>query len=146
MKQLSKQGVVQECQQAKPITVQEEDDMWNSGLLGDNMPEKLFNTLLYLIGIHFALHACDEHKALKTGAFGQLKVKVDPQSGVKFLKYTEHQSKAYQGGLKSIHDKPKVVRAFQNCDDPKRCIVHIFEKYLAKRPSHDLNCSCDLYF
>ena len=95
MKQLSKQGVVQECQQAKPITVQEEDDMWNSGLLGDNMPEKLFNTLLYLIGIHFALHACDEHKALKTGVFGQLKVKVDPQSRVKFLEYTEHQSKAY---------------------------------------------------
>ena len=39
--------------------------MWNTGLLGDDSPEKLVNTLLYLIGVHFALRACDEYKVLK---------------------------------------------------------------------------------
>ncbi len=95
MKQLSKHSVVRERQQAKPITIEEENAMWELGVLGDDTPEKLFNTLLYLISLYFALHACDKHKSLKTGTFGQLKVKVDPDSGKKFLEYTEHQSKAY---------------------------------------------------
>ena len=76
---------------------------------------------------------------------GQLKVKVDYESGCKFLEYTEHQSKTYQGGLKLLHNKPKVVCAFENIDNPQYCIVCIYEKYLAKHPSHDPKCSRDLY-
>ena len=71
MKQLSKHSVVRERQQAKPITIEEENAMWELGVLGDETPEKLFNTLLYLISLYFALHACDKHKSLKTGTFGQ---------------------------------------------------------------------------
>ncbi len=77
MKKLTKDGVICEYQQSKAISVEEEDMMWNTGLFGDNTPEKLVNTLLYLIGLHFALCACDEHKALKVGGFGQFKIKVD---------------------------------------------------------------------
>ncbi len=41
--------------------------------------------------------------------------------------------------------KPKIVHAFENVDNLEHCIVHIFEKYLAKRPSQDPKCSKDLY-
>ncbi len=40
---------------------------------------------------------------------------------------------------------PKVVRAYENTQQPEQCIVKIFEKYLAKHPSHDPKCSHDLY-
>ena len=106
--------------------------MWQTGLLGDDTREKLVNTLLYLIRLHFALHACDEHKALKVGSFGNFKIKVDYDTNMHYLEYTEHQSKNHQGRLKSLHDKPKVVRAFENKEQPQWCIVHIYEKYLAK--------------
>lgn len=64
--------------------------MWQAGILRDDTPEKLVNTLLYLIGIHFALHACDEHKSLKVGAFSQLKIKVNPETNLRYLEYVKH--------------------------------------------------------
>ncbi len=109
------------------------------------MPEKLVNMLFYLIGMHFALSACEEHKALKVGAWGQLKVKFDDQSQRKYLEYMEHRSKSFQGGFKSLHNTPKTVWAFENVDNPARCLVCIYKKYLAKQLSHDPKCSKDLY-
>ncbi len=82
MKQLSKQGVIRECQQAKPISVKEEDYLWNTGLLSDDTPEKLINMLLYLIGLHFALCECNEHKALKVGFYSQLRIKMHQESWI----------------------------------------------------------------
>ncbi len=116
IKKLTKDGVIHECQQSKPISVEEENMMWQTGLLGDDTPEKLVNILLYLISLYFALCACDKHKALKVGSFGQFKIKVDYKTNLHYLEYMEHQSKSYQGGLKSLYDKPKVVQAFENRD------------------------------
>ncbi len=132
MKELSKQGVIWERSQAKPISIDEEDKMWKSGLLSDDTPEKLVNTLLYLIGVHFVLRACEEHKALKVSGFSQFKLKFDYNSDIKYLEYTEHQSKNHQGRLKSLHNKPRVVCAFQNKENPEHYLVRLFEKYLAK--------------
>ena len=119
--------------------------MWKSGVLGDDTPEKLVNTLLHLVGMHFALWACDKHKALKVGAFSQLKIKVDPESQLCYLEYNEHRAKNHQGGIKSLHHKNKIVKAFENVEHPEQCIVRIFEKYMSKRPSMDPKCSFDLY-
>ncbi len=98
---------------------------WQTGLLGEDTLEQLFNTILYLIGLHFTLHAYDKHKNLCTGAYSQFKIKVDDK-GWKYLEYTEAQSKNFQGGLKNLHQKPKVVQAYENVDDPSHCIVHLF--------------------
>ncbi len=59
--------------------------------------------------------------------------------------YIEHSSKNNQGGLRSLHSKPKVVCAFENKEQPKCCLVCIFEKYVEKQLSHDPKCSKDLY-
>ena len=145
MKELSKEGVIRDWQQLQPISLQQEEHLWNTGLLGDDTPEKLVNTLLYLIGLHFALHACDEHKALKVGYYSQLRIKMDQESNRCYLEYTEKHSKNFQGSIQSLKSKPKVVRAFENLENSEYCIVHIFEKYLAKHPSQDPKCSKDLY-
>ncbi len=55
MKELSKNGVIRERNQAQLILFADEERIWQTGLLRDDTPEKLVNTLLYLIGIHFAL-------------------------------------------------------------------------------------------
>ncbi len=145
MKELSKEGVIREYQEAKAISIQDEEHLWQMGLLGDDTPEKLVNTLLYLMGLHFALRACDEHKALKVGYYSQLHTKMDHDSNRCYLEYTEKHSKSFQGGIQQLRDKPKVVYVFENVERPERCIVYIFEKYLAKRPSQDPKCSKDLY-
>ncbi len=145
IKQLSHQGVVCERIQAQPISLNEEENLWKTGLLGDDTPEKLVNTLLYLINIYFTLCACEEHKALKVSGLSQFKLKFDYDSDLKYLEYTEHQSKNHQGGLKSLHSKPKTVRAFENKEHPECYLIRIFKKYLTKHLSHDPKCSKDLY-
>ncbi len=64
MKELSSAGIIHHKKQAQPITLQQEKEMWQNGILGLNMPKKLVNMLLYLISVHFTLHVCDEHKNL----------------------------------------------------------------------------------
>ena len=59
---MSKEGKIAPYEKALPISVQEEEQLWSLGLLGDDSPTKLVDTLLYLLGIHFGLHAANEHK------------------------------------------------------------------------------------
>ncbi len=142
---LSKAGVVCNWLQAESISVDQENHMWNTGLLGEDAPEKLVNTKLYLIGVHFTLRTVNEHKNLHLGGLSQFKIKVDPQTDKQYLLYTEHSSKIHQGGLKDLHKKPKVVAAFENTENPECCIVHLFQKYCAKQPTHDPKCSTQFY-
>ena len=39
--------------------------MWKEGILGEDMPEKLRNTVLFLLGLNVTLHAIDEHYYLR---------------------------------------------------------------------------------
>ena len=143
MKQLSKEGKIAPRVKAVPISVQEEEILWASGHLGDDTPVKLVDTLLYLLGVHFALRAADEHKSLKVN--DQLKVLYDSEVGLKYLYYEENTSKCNQGGISSRTYEPKQGRAYENVVNSDRCVVRIFEKYLSLRPSHLPKCSTDLY-
>ena len=45
-------GKVNHC---TPISNQMEDKMWKEGILGEDIPEKLLDTVLFLIGVNFSL-------------------------------------------------------------------------------------------
>ncbi len=135
MKALAKEGYVQPWNQAIPITVKEEDILWEKGILGDDSPEVLVNTLMYLLGLYFALCGGDKHKALKVGHFAQIKLKYDDELDVKYLQYQPMQLKNYQGGIKDLNRKSKVVKAYKNLANPEWCVLHIFEKYMGLCPS-----------
>ena len=119
--------------------------LWEKGILGDKEPKQLMNTVLYLIGLHFALGAVDKYKSLKTGVYFQFKVKYDYSQNFKYLEYHEYSAKNNQGGLKSLNTKQKVAVTYENTANPEHCLVHLYELYLSKRPSHDPKCLHDLY-
>ena len=82
-----------------PIIHKEEDIHWEKGILGDQTPEVLVNTLMYLLEIHFTLHGGEEHQALKVGHFVQISLMYDDDLDVKFLQYQPTQLKNNQGGI-----------------------------------------------
>ena len=45
--------------QAQPISIAEEECLWELGLLGDHSPDVLLHTLVYQIGLFFALRSSD---------------------------------------------------------------------------------------
>ena len=56
-------GVVK--RQAQVIGYETEEFLWSSGILGEDTPDKLRNTVLFLIGINVLLRAVDEHYNLR---------------------------------------------------------------------------------
>ncbi len=73
MKMLSKKGKVL-LKSAEPISEETEDKIWTEGLLGISSPEVQLNTIVYLFGVHLALHAVQEHKSLKVDTIRSLYV------------------------------------------------------------------------
>ncbi len=69
MKSLSYMGYITKKEKALLFTLSEEEQMWASGILGQDNLEQLLNTLMYLLGVHLSLQAVDEHKALKVGYY-----------------------------------------------------------------------------
>jgi integrase len=142
MKDLTSQGCRSRRRQAQIISDAEEEKMWELGVLGDDTPQKLLDTVLYFFGIHFALRAGQEHRNLRFQN-SQISVETDSE-GHRYLLYTEDISKNRQGGLKHRLVKPKSVRAYENNSNPNRCIVRLYLKYLSHRPT-DAKCSPAFY-
>ena len=100
MKELSRDGKVHPRNQAKVISVDEENLMWQRNVLGSDTPQKLVETLLYMFGVHFALRAGVEHRSLRFGDTSQ--ISIHQENSFRFLLYKEDVSKTRQGGLEQI--------------------------------------------
>ncbi len=88
----------------------EEDKMCKDGILGEDSPEKLRNTVMYLLGLSCALCGGQEHRDLRVPGFDP-QVKICQEQGVDYLLYTEDAcSKTNQGGLSGRKHVPKTVR------------------------------------
>ncbi len=143
MKVLSKDGFITAKNKAAVITLSQENTMWADGILGDSTPQKLLFTLMYLLGLQFALRAGEEHKSLKIGK--QLSLQLDPETGGECLVYVEHTAKNNQGGLSAMKVSGKRLKAYPNVDNPDRCLIRIFKKYVAACPDKSPKCSQDFY-
>ncbi|XP_062588650.1 zinc finger MYM-type protein 2-like [Saccostrea cucullata] len=133
MKELSGRGMGIERKRAEIITEAQEDEMLSKGVLGRDTPQKLLDTLLFQLGLHFALRAGQEHRNLRVGTNSQISLSMDA-SGLRYLEYREDVSKTNRGGLQHKNLQPKVTRAYQNKNVPERCPVLTYEKYLHLRP------------
>ena len=85
--------------------------------------------MVYLCGIHFVVRGRSELRAI---TYGQLSLDSD-HDGTGVLRYQQTvANKTNQGGLKHRHVKPKDVMAYENVNNPQRCIVNLYKKYIAK--------------
>ena len=65
LKRLNSTGNYILKKKAMVITVEMEDALWEKGLLGDRSPQVLSDTMLYLIGLFFALRSGEAHRQLR---------------------------------------------------------------------------------
>lgn len=135
MKELSARGMGIERKRADIITEAQEEEMWSKGFLGRDTPQKLLDTLLFQLGLHFALRARQEHRNLRVGTYSQISISMDA-SGTRYLGYKEDVPKTNRGGLQHRSLTPKVTRAYQNKSVPEKCPVLTCEKYLHLRQVH----------
>ena len=125
-------GVIKK--QAEVISKDEEELMWNKGILGDKDSQTLIDTVLYLNGLHFALRSGKEHRSLRTD---QIRI-TEPATNEDhyIITYTESVSKTNAGGLKHRFVNPKVVKHIDtnSVSNPKRSHALLLKKYLSLRP------------
>ncbi len=139
--QLKKQnatGKYIEKKKVSVITVEMEEMLWGKGLLGGHSPRALVDTMVYLIGLNFALRSGEEHRRLRHNP-GQIKV-VSLSGQAPYIVYAEDISKTNQGGLKSRKVVPKKVIHHENEERPSRCLVQLFLKYSTCPLSHWSSC------
>ena len=55
MKRLQSAGVGSKKKQAEVLTEEDEELLWQKGLLGDATPQTLVDTMVYKNGVYFAL-------------------------------------------------------------------------------------------
>lgn len=129
MKERAEKGLGLHTKQAKVISPEEEDILWEKGLLGDKDGYTLLRTVLYLNGLNFALRSGDEHRGL---CHGQLSIGENEQG--RYLEYVEKISKNNRRGLKDVRVPRKTSRAYASSNCPERCIVNLYEKYISLCP------------
>ena len=66
MKRLQSLGIGAKRRQAEPLMEEEEEEqLWQTGQLGDHSPQALVDTMLFMHGIYFALRSGHEHCNLR---------------------------------------------------------------------------------
>ena len=114
MKDSRAKGLGNNKRQAEPITAEEENIMWASGVLGTHSPQVLVDTLFF------------SHWNVLWLTWWTMPA--DPQIPLQrsYLKYVEDVSKNNQEGIKMRKIEPKTVIQHENIENPDRCIVRIF--------------------
>jgi hypothetical protein len=134
MKKRAEEGLGLQTRRAEVISVQKEDHLWKMGLLGDSSPSILLDTMVFLLGLNFALRSGEEHRMLSRDQLVLVKDVEQP-----YLEYTEKISKNNQRGLKDYNVERKVVRAYAHVSDPNRCLVNLYSKYIRLCPDVAVN-------
>ena len=114
--------------------------MWDLGLLGTSNPNQLLNTLVFMIGKGFALHAGKEHHKLQAPPFNSQFRFIMDNDGEMFIRYTEDIGlNTNKGGIKQRKLLPKQVDVFP-ISNKAYCPVAIISFYLSLLPANR-NCS-----
>ncbi len=91
LKRLNRTGQYIHKKKANVITLEMEEVLWRKRLLGDHSPQVLSDTMVYLIGLFFALRSGEEHRRLRHKP-SQLQL-VERPGGIPYLVYKEDASK-----------------------------------------------------
>ena len=101
--------------------------LWEKVLLGDHSPQALSDTVVYLIGLFFALRSGEEHRRLRYRP-SQITL-IQPPSGKPYLHYKQDISKTNQAGLKQRKLIPKEFVHYCNEENSSWCLVRLYQLY-----------------
>ena len=87
MKRLQTLGIGSKRRQAEIFTEEDEEMLWQQGLLGDSSPQSLLDTIIFMCGLYFALRSGQEHRQLRFKPY-QIEL-FQPTGGRPYLQYTE---------------------------------------------------------
>ena len=136
MKKRVRENVGMVKKQASVMNYEVEDLLWKQNVLGEETPDQLQNTVLFLIGINCGLRAGDEHYDLHRDSPNkpsQLTFKRN-KDGVRCLVYSEDTiTKTNDGGIDSLK-KDRKVRWIHPSDNVNRCTVRLVDKYMSLCP------------
>ena len=134
--------------QAQMITIEHENYLWETGVLGEDTPDKLRSTVLFLLGINLALRAGDEHYDLRRYTNekpSQIAFERYGNSGKRCLVYREDTvTKTNDGGISNIKKDRKVVWVFPS-ENVNRCPVRLVDKYMSLCPDGGKNKKANFY-
>ena len=120
-------------QSSEIISLNQEDQLFRIGLLGDENPTQLLQTVIYLLGLHLALRGGVEHEHLGRPGFDcQITVGKDDCGKARLIHKEDPLQKTNQGGLVAKRTN-KVVYVYEASDQMK-CPVRIFTKYIGLLP------------
>ncbi len=136
MKQHALAHISKAAKSAEPISVDDEQRLWDEGVLGEMQPDQLRSTLMYLLGLTFALRGCREQRALRCPPHDpQITVQIDSE-GNEYLLYKEDiHSKTNQGCLKTRKLTPKTVKAYSHSEYDHN-VVRLYKKYVSLLPDN----------
>ena len=136
MKERALRNIGMVKKQAAVIPLNFQDKLWEQGLLGDDSPDKLRDTVLFLIGTNVGLRAGDEHQALRRHCPwqpSQITFKKNDK-GVRCAVYTEDTvTKTHDGGLNSMRKSKKISWIYPS-SDITHCPVRLIDKYMGLWP------------
>ena len=136
MKERASRNIGMVRKQAEYIPFDYEDKMWKDGVLGEEFPNQLRDTVLFLLGINLVLRTGDEHYNLRRDTIdkpSQLSFERNSE-GVRCLVYREDcVTKTNDGGLNNLKKQRKVVWVYPS-KDSSRCPVHLVDKYISLCP------------
>ena len=122
--------------QAEVISLDYENTLWERNILSEDSPDRLRNTVLYLLGVNCTLRAGDEHYMLRRPGgctTSQLSFEFN-SDGDKCIVYREdNMTKTNRGGLKDMKKECKVVWIKPNVN-VNRCAMQLIGKYLSLLP------------
>ena len=129
-RQLRMEGKGKRPHATRPISHEEEEELWTKGRLGDGSPETLLHTMWYNNTQHFGLRARQEHHSMSLDNF---RLSADDDGISEFIEFLEDPTKTRQYGL---HPKKRVSTPKMFATNDNRCPVQLFKLYVSKRPLH----------
>ena len=136
--ELREKGMGKHKNKSDALTTDEEEQLWQLKVLGEDNPKSLNYTIFYLLSQQFGTRGCQEHHQL---CVEDLKFVCDPSGIAVYVEWVEGLTKTRQGGLNKTERRlPQKMFAREG----SRCPVKFLELLISKRPEK-LRCSGPLY-
>ena len=132
-RELRVDGVGAEARPTEVLTREDEERLWDTGVMSPDTPKGLLNAVFFYNGKNFMLRGGAEHRNLK---LSQLQKNVSPAGAVRYT-YTENASKNRSGGFNQLNVENKIVHQYQDLSLGARCHVAPLDMYFSKLPETD---------